>query len=77
MKGISPKRARKARKIRTKLRTEIVEQYVARRAGRDDAPKWDASNRQDDNNTTQQHVLNSAPIRQIAENAERQRNRED
>ena len=47
MASISPKRAAKARKIRNKLRTEIVEQYAAQRAGRDDAPKWDASHRPD------------------------------
>ncbi len=47
MKGISPKRARKARKIRNKLRTEIVAEYTATLAGRDDAPLWDASGKQD------------------------------
>ncbi len=47
MKGISPKRAARARKVRNKLRTEIVAEYAAQRAGRDDAPLWDASNRPD------------------------------
>jgi hypothetical protein len=60
-----------------KLKAEADSKYVARRAGRDDAPKHDATSEPDRNNTAQQHVVNSAPIRERAANAEFQRNRED
>lgn len=60
-----------------KLKAEADSKYVARKAGRDDAPLHDASSEPDRNNTAQQHVVNSAPIRERAANAEFQRNRED
>jgi hypothetical protein len=77
MANISMKRASKAAKLRNKMREEIVQTYTARLAGRDDAPLHDASSEPDRNNTAQQHVVNSAPIRERAANAEFQRNRED
>ena len=77
MAKISMKRASKAAKLRNKMREEIVQTYTARLAGRDDAPKHDATSEPDRNNTAQQHVVNSAPIRERAANAEFQRNRED
>jgi hypothetical protein len=60
-----------------KLKAAADSKYVARKAGRDDKPKHDASSEPDRNNTAQQHVVNSAPIRERAANAEFQRNRED
>jgi hypothetical protein len=51
--------------------------YEARRAGRDNIPYYEASGTGDLNNTAQQHVKNSQPIRDIAANAEFQRNRTD
>jgi hypothetical protein len=77
MANISMKRASKAAKLRNKMREEIVVVYTAQRAGQDNAPLHDATSEPDRNNTAQQHVVNSAPIRERAANAEFQRNRED
>jgi hypothetical protein len=77
MANISMKRASKAARLRNKMREEIVEVYVGRKAGRDDTPLHDATSEGDRNNTAQQHVGNSQPIRDTAANAEFQRNRTD
>jgi hypothetical protein len=47
MANISMKRASKAARLRTKLKQEIVEVYVGRKAGRDDTPLHDATSKPD------------------------------
>lgn len=77
MANISTKRAAKAAKLRKHLAETIKQTYTAQRAGRDDAPTYDASGEADRNNTAQQHVANSQPIRDTADRIEAYRNRED
>jgi len=60
-----------------KLKAAKDSKYVARRAGRYDAPMYDASGKADGNVLAQQHVANSQSIRDKAASIEAFRNRED
>ena len=63
--------------IESRLSVELTECLTSQKAGRDNVPYYEASSTEDLNNTAQQHVKNSQPIRDIAANAEFQRNRTD
>jgi hypothetical protein len=63
--------------IESGLSAELTECLTVQKAGRDNVPYYEASGTGDLNNTAQQHVKNSAPIRDIAANAEFQRGRTD